>query len=175
MLYLDYSRKPGEWVPNQFGGRENLEAVAFLKEFNHLVQTEHPGVVTVAEESTAWPQVTRPPYLGGLGFTFKWNMGWMHDTLSYFGRDAIYRKYHQNDLTFAMLYHHHENFILPLSHDEIVHGKGSLIGKMSGRRMAALRQSALAARVSMDVPRQTIADDGRRIRPIRRVERQRQP
>jgi 1,4-alpha-glucan branching enzyme len=132
MLYLDYSRKPGEWVPNQFGGRENLEAVEFLKQFNHLVQTEYPGVVTVAEESTAWPQVTRPPYLGGLGFTFKWNMGWMHDTLAYFERDPIYRKYHQNDLTFAMLYHYHENFILPLSHDEIVHGKGSLLGKMVG-------------------------------------------
>jgi 1,4-alpha-glucan branching enzyme len=132
MLYLDYSRQPGQWLPNKFGGRENLEAVDFLKQFNHLVQTEYPGVITVAEESTAWPLVTRPPYLGGLGFTFKWNMGWMHDTLSYFARDAIYRKYHQNDLTFAMLYHHHENFILPISHDEVVHGKGSLIGKMSG-------------------------------------------
>lgn len=132
MLYLDYSRKEGEWIPNQFGGRENLEAVEFLKSFNHVVQTEYPGVVTVAEESTAWPLVTRPPYLGGLGFTFKWNMGWMHDTLSYFSRDPIYRKYHQNDLTFAMLYHHHENFILPLSHDEIVHGKGSLLHKMPG-------------------------------------------
>jgi 1,4-alpha-glucan branching enzyme len=132
MLYLDYSRKAGEWLPNQFGGRENLEAVDFLKQFNHVVQTEYPGVITVAEESTAWPLVTRPPYLGGLGFTFKWNMGWMHDTLGYFSRDAVFRKYHQNDLTFAMLYHHNENFILPLSHDEVVHGKGSLIGKMSG-------------------------------------------
>jgi 1,4-alpha-glucan branching enzyme len=132
MLYLDYSRKAGEWIPNQFGGRENLEAVEFIKHFNHVVHTEHPGVVTVAEESTAWPLVTRPPYLGGLGFNFKWNMGWMHDTLSYFSRDSIYRKYHQNDLTFAMLYHHHENFILPISHDEVVHGKGSLVGKMPG-------------------------------------------
>jgi 1,4-alpha-glucan branching enzyme len=132
MLYLDYSRKAGEWLPNQFGGRENLEAVEFIKHFNHVVQTEHPGVITVAEESTAWPLVTRPPYLGGLGFNFKWNMGWMHDTLGYFSRDSIYRKYHQNDLTFAMLYHHNENFILPLSHDEIVHGKGSLLGKMPG-------------------------------------------
>jgi 1,4-alpha-glucan branching enzyme len=142
MLYLDYSRKAGEWLPNKYGGRENLEAVDFIKEFNHVVQTEHPGVITVAEESTAWPLVTRPPYLGGLGFNFKWNMGWMHDTLGYFSRDAIYRKYHQNDLTFAMLYHHHENFILPISHDEIVHGKGSLLGKMSGdewQRFANLR------------------------------------
>ncbi|MGD0539008.1 MAG: 1,4-alpha-glucan branching protein GlgB [Verrucomicrobiota bacterium] len=132
MLYLDYSRRAGEWVPNQYGGRENLEAVAFLREFNHLVQTGHPGVITIAEESTAWPQVTRPPYLGGLGFTFKWNMGWMHDTLGYFQREPIHRRFHQNDLTFAMLYHHHENFVLPLSHDEVVHGKGSLRGKMPG-------------------------------------------
>jgi 1,4-alpha-glucan branching enzyme len=132
MLYLDYSRQPGQWVPNQFGGRENLEAVDFLKQFNHLVQTQYPGVITVAEESTAWPLVTRPPYLGGLGFTFKWNMGWMHDTLGYFGHDPIHRKYHQHDLTFAMIYHYHENFILPISHDEVVHGKGSLFGKMAG-------------------------------------------
>ncbi len=142
MLYLDYSRKEGEWVPNRFGGRENLDAVEFLKKFNHLTQVEFPGVVTVAEESTAWPQVSRPPYLGGLGFTFKWNMGWMHDTLRYFSRDPIYRKYHQNDLTFAMLYHYHENFILPLSHDEVVHGKRSLLGRMPGeewQRFANLR------------------------------------
>jgi 1,4-alpha-glucan branching enzyme len=132
MLYLDYSRKEGEWIPNKFGGRENLEAVEFLRHFNHLVQTEHVGVVTIAEESTAWPMVSRPPWLGGLGFTLKWNMGWMHDTLGYFKRDPVYRKYHQNDLTFAMLYHHNENFVLPLSHDEVVHGKGSLRGRMPG-------------------------------------------
>jgi len=132
MLYLDYSRKADEWIPNQFGGRENLEAIDFLRKFNHLTHTEFPGVITIAEESTAWPQVTRPPYIGGLGFSFKWNMGWMHDTLNYFKRDPVYRKYHQNDLTFAMLYHHHENFILPLSHDEVVHGKGSLSGRMPG-------------------------------------------
>ena len=142
MLYLDYSRKDGEWIPNQFGGRENLEAIDFLKKFNHFTQTEFPGVITIAEESTAWPQVTRPPYLGGLGFSFKWNMGWMHDTLGYFGHEPIHRKYHQNELTFAMLYHHHENFVLPLSHDEVVHGKRSLLGRMPGddwQRFANLR------------------------------------
>jgi 1,4-alpha-glucan branching enzyme len=132
MLYLDYSRKEGEWIPNQFGGRENLEAIEFLKKFNHITHTEFPGVMTIAEESTAWPLVTRPPYLGGLGFSFKWNMGWMHDTLGYFKHEPVHRKYHQNDLTFAMLYHFNENFILPLSHDEVVHGKGSLIGRMPG-------------------------------------------
>ena len=142
MLYLDYSRKEGEWIPNQHGGRENLEAIDFLRKFNHITHVEFPGVVTIAEESTAWPLVTRPPYLGGLGFSFKWNMGWMHDTLNYFGHDSIHRKYHQNDLTFAMLYHHHENFILPLSHDEVVHGKRSLLGRMPGddwQRFANLR------------------------------------
>jgi 1,4-alpha-glucan branching enzyme len=142
MLYLDYSRKEGEWIPNQFGGRENLEAVEFLRSCNHHVHTECPGVVTIAEESTAWPMVTRPPYLGGLGFSFKWNMGWMHDTLHYFQREPIHRKFHQNDLTFAMLYHFNENFILPLSHDEVVHGKGSLLGRMPGddwQRFANLR------------------------------------
>ncbi len=142
MLYLDYSRQPGDWVPNRHGGRENLEAIDFLRKFNHLVHTECPGVVTLAEESTAWPLVTRPPYLGGLGFSLKWNMGWMHDTLGYFQRDPIYRKHHQNDLTFAMLYHHHENFVLPLSHDEVVHGKRSLLARMPGddwQRFANLR------------------------------------
>ena len=132
MLYLDYSRKAGEWIPNEHGGRENLAAIEFLRKFNHLVHTEHPGVVTIAEESTAWPLVTRPPYLGGLGFSFKWNMGWMHDTLGYFSRDPVHRRFHQNDLTFAMLYQHNENFVLPLSHDEVVHGKGSLVGKLPG-------------------------------------------
>ncbi len=132
MLYLDYSRQEGEWIPNKFGGRENLEAIECLQTANHLVHTEHAGAVTIAEESTAWPLVSRPPYLGGLGFSFKWNMGWMHDTLHYFSRDPVHRKYHQNDLTFAMLYHHNENFLLPLSHDEVVHGKRSLLGRMPG-------------------------------------------
>jgi 1,4-alpha-glucan branching enzyme len=134
MLYLDYSREAGDWIPNVFGGRENLDAIAFLRRMNELVFGEESGATTAAEESTAWPMVSRPVYLGGLGFGFKWNMGWMHDTLSYMSRDPIHRKYHHNDLTFGLLYAFHENFILPLSHDEVVHGKGSLIGRMPGDR-----------------------------------------
>jgi 1,4-alpha-glucan branching enzyme len=134
MLYLDYSRKEGEWVPNKFGGRENLEAVEFLKEFNTVVYGQHPGVMTIAEESTSWPAVSRPVYLGGLGFGFKWNMGWMHDTLEYFSKDPVYRRHHHHHLTFGLLYAFSENFMLPLSHDEVVHGKGSLLGKMPGLR-----------------------------------------
>jgi len=142
MLYLDYSRKAGEWIPNEFGGRENLEAVRFLKEMNETVYGEVPGVMTVAEESTSWPAVSKPTYVGGLGFGFKWNMGWMHDTLDYFENDPVYRRYHQNSLTFGLVYAWSENFVLPLSHDEVVHGKGSLINKMPGDRwqqMANLR------------------------------------
>ncbi len=173
MLYLDYSRKEGEWLPNQFGGRENLEAIDFLRRFNHITHVEYPGIMTIAEESTAWPQVTRPPHLGGLGFSFKWNMGWMHDTLNYFSLDPVYRKYHQNDLTFAMLYHHHENFILPLSHDEVVHGKGSLASPDAWRRLATVCQSAHAAGLSMAFPGQKIVVHGWRIRPEPRMERKR--
>ncbi len=134
MLYLDYSRKEGEWMPNEFGGRENLEAVSFLKEVNETAYRLYPGVMTVAEESTAWTGVSRPTYLGGLGFGFKWNMGWMHDTLEYFSHEGIHRRYHHNDLTFGLIYAWTENFILPLSHDEVVHGKSSLYGKMPGDR-----------------------------------------
>ena len=134
MLYLDYSRKEGEWVPNQFGGNENLEAISFLKKLNELVHAQFPGVIMAAEESTAWPGVSRPTYTGGLGFGFKWNMGWMHDTLFYFSRDSVYRRYDHNNLTFGFLYAWSENFILPLSHDEVVHGKCSMIDKMPGDR-----------------------------------------
>ncbi len=132
MLYLDYSRKQGEWIPNKFGGRENLEAIDFLRRFNQEAYKEHPDIQTTAEESTSWPMVSKPVYVGGLGFGLKWDMGWMHDTLRYFQNDPIHRKFHHNDLTFRMLYSYHENFVLPLSHDEVVHGKGSLIGKMPG-------------------------------------------
>ena len=132
MLYLDYSRKEGEWIPNKFGGRENLEAIEFLRRFNLEAYKEHPDIQTMAEESTSYPMVSRPVYLGGLGFGLKWDMGWMHDTLEYFQHDPIFRQYHHNSLTFRMLYSFHENFVLPLSHDEVVHGKGSLLNKMPG-------------------------------------------
>ncbi|MCX5723834.1 MAG: 1,4-alpha-glucan branching protein GlgB [Nitrospirae bacterium] len=142
MLYLDYGRKEGEWIPNQFGGRENLGAVTLLKDLNVLIHRDFPGAMTIAEESTSWPGVSRPTYTGGLGFTFKWNMGWMHDMLEYFGRDPVHRPFHQNQLTFGLLYAFNENFVLVLSHDEVVHGKRALLDKMPGdewQRFANLR------------------------------------
>ena len=134
MLYLDYSRPSGEWIPNEFGGRENLEAIGFLRSLNEAAYAAQPGAVTIAEESTAWPQVSAPTYLGGLGFGFKWNMGWMHDTLEYFAHDPVHRKYHHDRLTFSLLYAFSENYVLPLSHDEVVHGKGSILQRMPGDR-----------------------------------------
>jgi 1,4-alpha-glucan branching enzyme len=142
MLYLDYSRKDGEWIPNQYGGNENIEAINFLKEMNENVYKEYPDVVTIAEESTAFAGISRPTYLGGLGFGQKWMMGWMHDTLKYFKHDSIYRKFHQNEITFSIMYAFTENFMLPLSHDEVVHGKGPIIARMPGddwQRFANLR------------------------------------
>lgn len=132
MLYLDYSREEGQWIPNEYGGNENLEAIHFLKRLNELVYEQYPGTFTIAEESTAWPMVSRPTYIGGLGFGFKWNMGWMHDTLRFISRDPIYRQHHFDDMTFGLLYAFHENFVLPISHDEVVHGKRSLIDRMPG-------------------------------------------
>jgi 1,4-alpha-glucan branching enzyme len=142
MLYLDYSRKEGEWVPNQFGGRENIEAIEFMRQLNALTHAEHSGSITVAEESTSWPSVSRPTYLGGLGFTYKWNMGWMNDILEYVRQDPVHRRYHHRHLTFSLLYAFSENFILPFSHDEVVHGKGSMFGKIPGddwQKAATLR------------------------------------
>ncbi|MFO8032513.1 MAG: 1,4-alpha-glucan branching protein GlgB [Desulfohalobiaceae bacterium] len=142
MLYLDYGREDGEWIPNEYGGRENLQAIEFIQTLNKSVYQHFPGAQTIAEESTSWPQVTRPTYTGGLGFGIKWNMGWMHDTLEYFSQDPIYRKFHQNKLTFSVWYAFTENFMLPLSHDEVVYGKGSLLDKMPGdlwQKMANLR------------------------------------
>jgi 1,4-alpha-glucan branching enzyme len=132
MIYLDYSRKADQWLPNRHGGRENLEALEFIKELNVLVHEEFPGALTIAEESTAWPMISRPVYVGGLGFSMKWNMGWMNDTLAYMQQDPVHRRYHHNQLTFGQLYAYTENFVLPFSHDEVVHGKRSLLDKMPG-------------------------------------------
>lgn len=143
MLYLDYSRKDGEWIPNKHGGRENLEAISFLQQFNAETHQAFPGMITIAEESTSWPMVSRPTYMNGLGFDYKWDMGWMHDTLHYMQNDPVYRKFHHNELTFRGLYQFTENFVMPLSHDEVVHGKGSLLGKMPGDEWQAFANMRL--------------------------------
>ncbi|MCK9283490.1 MAG: 1,4-alpha-glucan branching protein GlgB [Rhodocyclaceae bacterium] len=152
MIYLDYSRKAGEWIPNAFGGRENLEAIDFLRQLNEMVHREFPGALTIAEESTAWPMVSRPTHLGGLGFSMKWNMGWMNDTLRYMAKDPVHRRYSHDSLTFGQLYAYTENFVLPLSHDEVVHGKGSLVGKMPGDEWQRFANARLLFTYQMTTP-----------------------
>ena len=175
MLYLDYSRKPGEWIPNIFGGNENLEAIDFLKRLNELCHHEHPGILTIAEESTSWSGVSRPTYLGGLGFSLKWNMGWMNDTLRYMSKDPVYRKYEHGSLTFSMIYAFSENFILPLSHDEVVHGKGSLLDKMPGDLWQKFANLRLLYALHVRPPGQEAAVHGERDRAVARMEPRREP
>ena len=173
MLYLDYSRKPGQWIPNAFGGRENLDAVFFLKRVNEVCYDRFPGTITIAEESTAWPGVSRPVYLGGLGFGFKWNMGWMHDFLHYMKLDPIFRRFHHNNITFSIMYAFQEHFILVLSHDEVVLRKGFAHHENAGRRMAEVCQPPNVLRVDVRASRQEAAFHGRRIRTSPRVESRR--
>ena len=175
MLYLDYSRQEGEWIPNRFGGRENLEAVDFIKRFNELIYREHPDTLTIAEESTAWPMVSRPTYLGGLGFGCKWNMGWMHDTLLYMGKDPFYRKYHHHNITFSLLYAFQENFVLPFSHDEVVHGKGSMLGKMPGDDWQKFANLRLLYGYHVHASGQEAALHGQRIRATGGMEPRQEP
>ena len=164
MLYLDYSREAGDWLPNEFGGRENLQAISFLKELNEQAHLQFPGVLTIAEESTAWPSVSRPTYLGGLGFSLKWNMGWMNDTIRYMRHEPIHRKYHHDELTFSLIYAFHENFVLPLSHDEVVHGKGSLLDQMPGDLWQKFANLRLLYQLHVDASGQEALVHGRRFR-----------
>ena len=170
MLYLDYSRKEGQWIPNVFGGRENLDAVYFLKRFNEVCYERFPGIMTIAEESTAWPGVSRPTYLGGLGFGFKWNMGWMHDFLEYMQLDPIFRRFHHGNITFSLLYAFQEHFVLVLSHDEVVHGKRSLLFENAGRCVAEICQSADVLRVDVWSSGEKTSFHGRRIRSVAGME-----
>ena len=162
MLYRDYSRKEGQWIPNRYGGRENLEAIDFLKRLNTVIKERCPGAITIAEESTAWPGVSAPVASGGLGFYFKWNMGWMHDTLRYVSRDPVHRKWHHHDLTFGLLYAFSERFVLPLSHDEVVHGKGSLYGRVPGDAWRKLATLPRLLHFYVDPSRQETSVYGRR-------------
>ena len=175
MLYLDYSREDGEWVPNIYGGRENLEAIGFLQEATATAYKRNPGIVMIAEESTSWPGVTAPTSSGGLGFGFKWNMGWMHDTLQYIEKDPMYRSHHHHDLTFSFLYAFSEHFMLPISHDEVVHGKGSLLRKMPGDHWQQLANMRAYLVVHVGAPRQAAAVHGPGVRPALRVERGTRP
>ena len=173
MLYLDYSRKPGEWVPNMFGGRENLDAIAFMKRCNEVCYERFPGIATIAEESTSWPGVSRPTYTGGLGIGFKWNMGWMNDSLRYIAKDPIYRRYHQGMITFSLIYAFQEHFVLVLSHDEVVHGKGSLTREDAWRRVAEVCQRPDVSCVDVGASREKTYLPRHRVRPVERVEPQR--
>ena len=175
MLYLDYSRKADEWVPNKFGGRENLEAVDFLRRMNELAYGEHPGIMTVAEESTAWPGVSRPTWTGGLGFGFKWNMGWMHDTLEYMGKEPAHRRWHHHQMTFGLLYAFSENFVLPLSHDEVVHGKGSILARMPGDAWQKFANLRAYYGFMWGHPGKKLLFMGQEFAPGRRVERRAEP
>ena len=175
MLYLDYSRQDGDWLPNEYGGRENIQAIGFLKQLNEQAHGQFPGILTIAEESTAWPSVSRPTYLGGLGFSLKWNMGWMNDTLGYMHHEPIHRKYHHDELTFSLIYAFHENFVLPLSHDENRPLQGIAAGPDARRPLAEVCQPAAALQLLVDASGQEAAVHGVRLRPVERVEFRREP